>query len=34
MKAVDDTPTPSTVSSMIQCPHCRRFLHIALTESE
>jgi len=33
MKAIDDTPAPSTVHSMIQCPHCRRFLDIALTEA-
>jgi len=34
MRTVDDTMTGATVSSMIQCPHCRMMLHIALTEAD
>jgi len=36
MKAVDKTPSraDNAFAIMIQCPHCRRILNIALTEAD
>jgi len=34
MKAVDDTQGLAIFSRLIQCPHCRMMLHIALTEAD